>query len=207
MKRSTVHAAFAAVALSSALATVYEAVRFVHADRLDRELATIAAAAVTHVPAADLEPAAAGRSDAGIARAAVRLRDDAGAEPRRIMLARAVALAAEGRFAAAGQRYESIVDAGPLDEIGRAALFDLGNAYLRQGAGAAVDAPRSPPMIEQAKAYYRALLRVAPDDWDARYNLERALRLAPEGTADPDAATGTTKHDVRLRGARSDDLP
>lgn len=207
MKRATVHLAFAAVALLSAAAAAYEALRFARAARIDSELAAIAAYAAAHRPTAGVEPAAGDRGDAGRVRTAALLAANTGDEPRRIALARAVALAAEGRFAAAGHRYESVLDAGPLDETGRAALFDLGNAYLRQGAGPAADAPRSLPMIEQAKARYRALLRVAPDDWGARYNLERALRLAPEGAADLDAAGGATKHDVRLRGARSDDLP
>lgn len=207
MKRANVHASFAVVALLCAVATSYEAARYVHAERLDGELTTIAAVSAPHRATAGIEPTAVGPNDAGIVRAEVRLAGGTGSEPRPIMLARAVALAAQGRFAAAGQRYESLLEAGPLDEIGRAALFDLGNAYLRQGAGTAADAARSLPMLAQAKARYRALLRVAPGDWDARYNLERALRLAPEGTGDADAATGATKHDVRLRGARSGDLP
>ena len=36
------------------------------------------------------------------------------------------------------------------------------------------------PLIELAKQSYRDLLREDPGDWDARYNLERALWLAPE---------------------------
>ena len=36
------------------------------------------------------------------------------------------------------------------------------------------------PLIELAKQRYRDALRDRPDDWDARYNLERALWLAPE---------------------------
>jgi mxaK protein len=79
--------------------------------------------------------------------------------------------------------------------------------YLREGAGETASTVRSLPMIEQAKARYRALLRVAPDDWDARYNLERALRLVPETQEAMDASDSATKHDVRLRGAQSEDLP
>lgn len=37
------------------------------------------------------------------------------------------------------------------------------------------------PLLELAKAGYREVLRDDPQHWDARYNLERALRLAPEG--------------------------
>lgn len=207
MKRATVHAAFAAVALLSAGATAYETIRFARAQRIDSELTTIAANALARRARASIEPAAADSSHADWSRAVARLADGAGDEPRQIVLARAVALAAEGNFPAAARRYESLLEAGPVDEIGRAALFDLGNAYLRQGAGTAADAPRSLPMLEQAKAHYRALLRSVPDDWDARYNLERALRLAPEGAAELDAASAATKHHVTLRGARSDDLP
>ncbi len=207
MRRVTVHAAFAAVALVSAVAAAYEAALLAHAARIDRDLATIASDSVAHASTASAAPAEAGRSDARSAHVAVSTAGPLGRAPREVVLARAVALAAEGRFAAAASRYQWLLDTGPLDDIGRAALFDLGNAYLRQGAGAAADAPRSLPMIEEAKARYRALLRVAPGDWDARYNLERALRLAPEADTDLDAARGTTKHDARLRGARSDDLP
>ncbi len=67
--------------------------------------------------------------------------------------------------------------------------------YLRQGelAIAGGDAARGLPMVELAKQRYRDLLRDTPGDWDARYNLERALRLAPEENpldADPQAPVG-----------------
>src|SRR5690606_41486529 len=44
----------------------------------------------------------------------------------------------------------------------------------------AADSARWLPMIELAKQSYRTLLRERPSEWDARYNLELALRLAPE---------------------------
>ena len=40
------------------------------------------------------------------------------------------------------------------------------------------------PLVELAKQSYRDLLRETPGDWDARYNLERALYLAPESEED-----------------------
>jgi mxaK protein len=36
------------------------------------------------------------------------------------------------------------------------------------------------PLIELAKEQYRELLRRQPQDWNARYNLERAQRLLPD---------------------------
>jgi mxaK protein len=36
------------------------------------------------------------------------------------------------------------------------------------------------PLVELAKQNYRDLLRDDPNQWDARYNLESALRLAPD---------------------------
>ena len=36
------------------------------------------------------------------------------------------------------------------------------------------------PLIELAKAGYRAVLRADPEDWDARFNLAMALRIVPD---------------------------
>lgn len=186
MRRKTVHLGFAAVACVCASFAAYEAASLVRASRINDALA---AASSAHPVAVS---AGAPRIDA---------------LPRPVALAQAVAFAASGQYGEAGRRYEALIAGGPLDEIGRAALFDLGNLYLRQGAGNEAALVRSVPMIEQAKARYRALLRAAPDDWDARYNLERALRLVPELAGDADEANGATKRDVRLRGAKSEDLP
>ena len=62
-----------------------------------------------------------------------------------------------------------------------AALYDLGNLHLREGTRRHATAPEEAlPYIELAKQHYRDVLRQRPTDWDARYNLERALWLAPE---------------------------
>ena len=45
---------------------------------------------------------------------------------------------------------------------------------------AAGDRSDTRPLVELAKQRYRDLLRAEPQEWDARYNLERALWLAPE---------------------------
>jgi mxaK protein len=70
---------------------------------------------------------------------------------------------------------------GDRADLKQAALYNLGNLHLREALKDGVrDAARSLPLIELAKQSYRDLLRMDPGDWDARYNLERALWLAPE---------------------------
>jgi mxaK protein len=94
-------------------------------------------------------------------------------------LAQALSLARAGQFRAALKMYKSLLDAG--DEIRLPALYDLGNLNMREalknGQG---EAQRFMPLIELAKQSYRDDLRSNPADWDARYNLERALWLSPE---------------------------
>jgi mxaK protein len=94
-------------------------------------------------------------------------------------LAHAIALAKAGKFTAALKMYKSLLDSD--DEVRLPALYDLGNLNMREalknGQG---EAQRSLPLIELAKQSYRDELRSNPADWDARYNLERALWLSPE---------------------------
>jgi mxaK protein len=78
--------------------------------------------------------------------------------------------------------YKAIVQSGREDLRG-VALFDLGNLHL-QHALQLSDEEQSLPLLELAKQSYRDELRRDPNDWDARYNLERALRLAPEQDED-----------------------
>jgi hypothetical protein len=68
---------------------------------------------------------------------------------------------------------------------------------------------RLPAAVELAKQRYRDLLRAEPQDWDARYNLERALRSAPE---EQEASAEETnqpveRRNVSLRGMKAGDLP
>jgi len=94
--------------------------------------------------------------------------------------ARALALSESGDSAAALQLYKALIQGGRAD-LKRAALYNLGNLHLREAMRSGADeAARSLPLIELAKQSYRDLLRIDPADWDARYNLERALWLAPE---------------------------
>jgi mxaK protein len=104
-------------------------------------------------------------------------------------LAHAVALSKvdyDGALAA----YKVIIQAD-REDLRRIALYDLGNLHLHQALKAGLsDESQSLPLIELAKQSYRDLLRKDPNDWDARYNLERALRLAPEDEGDADEDTG-----------------
>jgi mxaK protein len=94
--------------------------------------------------------------------------------------ARALALAESGDAGAALQIYKALIQGGRAD-LKRAALYNMGNLHLRVAMKSGPDeAVRSLPLIELAKQSYRDLLRIDPSDWDARYNLERALQLAPE---------------------------
>lgn len=122
-------------------------------------------------------------------------------------LAQALALAKGGKFTAALKAYKSLLDSD--DEVRLPALYDLGNLNMREalknGQG---EAQRFMPLIELAKQSYRDELRINPDDWDARYNLERALWLSPEYD-DPllqrNQAPAQAEHAMStLQGARID---
>jgi mxaK protein len=71
-------------------------------------------------------------------------------------------------------------------ELRQIALYNLGNLYLRdalrmrqRGADAS-----ALPLLELAKESYRAALLERHDLWDAKFNLELALRASPD--PDPD---------------------
>lgn len=63
------------------------------------------------------------------------------------------------------------------------AYFNRGNINLRQALTMTNSDARLIPLIELAKQDYRSALSLAPTMWDARYNLEVALRVVSE---DPD---------------------
>jgi mxaK protein len=94
--------------------------------------------------------------------------------------AHAIALSQAGRYEAALAAHKAMLQ-GEHGALRRAVLYNLGNLHLRQalrnGTGAAADAL---PLVELAKQSFRDALRADPLDWDARYNLERALWIAPE---------------------------
>jgi mxaK protein len=94
--------------------------------------------------------------------------------------AQAIALAKQGQADAAIDVYKEQA-LGKRPDLRLAALYNLGNLYLRESQKEATDESMPAlPLIELAKQSYRDLLRTEPNHWDARYNLERALWLAPE---------------------------
>lgn len=104
---------------------------------------------------------------------------DSGAHPG-TRLAWANALSAGGDFDRAEAVFNELIQLNRQDSTGRAAQFNLANMYLRRALQLDTNESRAGPLLELAKQRYRDLLWISPDAWDARYNLERALRLAPE---------------------------
>lgn len=105
------------------------------------------------------------------------------ADPARpeLRFALAHALAAGGDHQRALAEYARVAESAHQD-LAQAALFNSGNLYLRLAVEerAKGDDAQAMPLIELAKQRYRELLRTNPAHWDAKYNLERALRLAPD---------------------------
>lgn len=98
----------------------------------------------------------------------------------RARFARAATLAKSGNYDSAVSAYKELVQTDAKG-LKHAALFNLGNVHLHEALlRGPQDETRWLPMIEFAKQSYRSLLREDPAAWDARYNLEYALRLAPE---------------------------
>lgn len=127
------------------------------------------------------------------------------------ILAQASALSRGGSFEEAEFKFNELIQQNGFNAIGQAAQFNLANAYLRQSLRDDTTAGPSRHMLELAKQRYRKLLRVIPGDWDARYNLELALQLAPEnaepsatvsGKADPVKSVNVIVPDFKLK-----DLP
>jgi mxaK protein len=104
--------------------------------------------------------------------------------PPQVAFAQAYALAAHGDTLRALTRYRQAAQAGGLLAV--AALYNIGNLHLRQAlvAQGAGQKAQSLALFELAKQSYRDALALDPGYWDAKYNLERTLRLAPDAEAE-----------------------
>lgn len=96
-----------------------------------------------------------------------------------ILFAQAYRLDRKGETQAALGLYHRLQNEARLKTSAR---YNSANILLRQAIelAKAEGDQRALPIFELAKESYRAILRREPHHWDARYNLERALRLAPE---------------------------
>ena len=122
--------------------------------------------------------------------------------------ARALSLSRAGKTEAALKGYKELAQ-GKRPDLRVAALYNLGNLHIREAERTGADDPtQSLPLIELAKQSYRDALRSQPSDWDARYNLERALQLAPElddTPVDEEETEAPEEHvSSTLQGARMD---
>ena len=97
------------------------------------------------------------------------------------VLADAYALQQTGRSEEALAAY-ALVDEGEVPELAYVAKFNTAGLYLERALEAreSGDHDLAIPLIELAKESYRQLLRINSNDWESKYNLERALQLLPE---------------------------
>lgn len=139
--------------------------------------------------------------------AATRATED---EPPALRAAQALALVRQGRYDDAVARWRSLLQR-PDPAWRGLALYDLSTTLLRQALTQGPEgAARGSPLVEVAKQGYRELLRTDSSDWDARYNLELALRISPEVFEDGVADRNTPTPALRVRvpqGGYTLDLP
>jgi mxaK protein len=123
--------------------------------------------------------------------------------PPQVRFAQAHAQAGSGADEAALHLYRSLEDDSPL---GRAARYNSANLLMRQAVlvQAGAEPGKAIALIELAKEIYRDVLRVDPQQWDARYNLERAQRLLPDpdemDTAPPENRRDAERAATTMRG-------
>lgn len=114
-------------------------------------------------------------------------------EDARVTMARGLMLAQEGDQAGA-QRVLQMALQRSDGALQNQARYNLGNLALRQALKMESADVRLPATLELAKQQYRDTLLRAPGNLAARYNLERALWLAPEeGIAAPGKDQNTSR--------------
>lgn len=116
-------------------------------------------------------------------------------------LARALAAQQRGAYRLALRDYTSLRDDREVELTNRAA-FNTGNVYLQWAMKRMQDADHDTalPLVEMAKETYRRLLRRDHRVRPARYNLERALQLAPDPEPPTPAAHSMPERSPRALG-------
>lgn len=144
-----------------------------------------------------------------------------GVEPgveRLAAMAPEVQLAAAARRRAEGHDDEALRILQPLavrtdlpPALRDMARYNLSNALLRLAGEALVahEDDRALTLLQLAKQRLRETLQSDPDDWDARHNLQLALRLAPEQAPGSDREVPTNVQRVQIddRGIGGTELP
>jgi mxaK protein len=108
-----------------------------------------------------------------------------GSVPPEVELARANALATQGKMEQALSQFK-VIEENAQHPFSGDAGYNAATLYLRKAVegGGPQGNPQVIPLVELAKEGLRTVLRKNPEDWDARYNLDRALRLIPENEDD-----------------------
>lgn len=109
--------------------------------------------------------------------------------PQEVRFAQAYFFDRQGKRELALALYQEVINTGSR-ELAADARYNSANIYLRWALDlrSQEGEHQALPLIELAKQGYRDLLRKRHNDWDARYNLERALRLVSESEEESAAA-------------------
>ncbi|OED38125.1 hypothetical protein AB833_20810 [Chromatiales bacterium (ex Bugula neritina AB1)] len=184
MKRSTIHLFFSVFAACLAVLSLWQAYRLYS----NQETIQAITAVPDQINDRQYQPAA--EANAGV------------------LLATASALSMGGQFESAETLLVKLVGQQEHTPLGQASQFNLANHYLRRGIRTDLPGAQTRPLIEIAKQRYRDLLQSNPDDWDARVNLEHALRHAPEiASEDRDKGPPIKSVDVVVPDFKLKDLP
>ena len=108
--------------------------------------------------------------------------------PAEALFAQAYFHAQQSNQESATALYKQVERMGELD-LKNAARYNRANSYLQRAMemDASGDKQQGMPLAEMAKDAYRVVLRSKPATWDAKYNLERALRFSPDSDDSDDA--------------------
>lgn len=103
--------------------------------------------------------------------------------PPELIFAKAHQLAASGQRDQASQLYASLTGVPDLG-LRERALYNLGTLHLNEAARlwnarGVLEYARVNTLVAAAKEHLSAALRLNPENWDARFNLEYAYRITP----------------------------